>query len=271
MTAESIGARLRAARERAGLTTLQAASKLHLEPRLIEALEGDDFAVLGAPVYIRGHLKRYAELIGASSDELLDLYAKQEGAQQAPDITRVPQTPAAHAPRQLAGPVIAVIVAVTVIAGIWLALKGLPQANRPVASSSVTTSVPPAPAPETVAAETTSQELATTPAPVSAAAPAAQLAESIPAGPAGSLGLAFTAQSWVEVYDSRNARVSFGMGEPGTARSLGGSPPWRIVLGNVDAVSVRLDGRAIEVPESVRRGRTAHFRLATDGTVQGVP
>lgn len=269
MTAESIGARLRAARERAGLTTLQAASKLHLEPRLLEALEGDDFAVLGAPVYIRGHLKRYAELIGASSDELLDLYAKQEGAQQAPDITRVPQTPAAQAPRQLAGPVIAVIVAGTVIAGIWLALKGLPQASRPVAPTSAATNVPPAPAP--AQAKTPAPEPASPTALDPAAEPAAQVAESLPAGPPGSLGLAFIAQSWVEVYDSRNARVSFGMGEPGTARSLGGTPPWRIVLGNVEGVSVRLDGREIEVPEGVRRGRTAHFRLTTDGTVQGIP
>lgn len=270
---DSIGARLRAARERAGLTTLQAASKLHLEPRLLEALEGDDFAVLGAPVYIRGHLKRYAELIGASSDELLDLYAKQEGAHQAPDITRVPQTPAAQAPRQLAGPVIAVIVAGTVIAGIWLALKGLPQASRPVAPTSATTTVPPAPAPAPAPAQagTPVPEPESPPAIDPAAASAAQVAESLPAGPPGSLGLAFTAQSWVEVYDSRNARVSFGMGEPGTARSLGGTPPWRIVLGNVEGVSIRLDGREIEVPEGVRRGRTAHFRLATDGTVQGVP
>lgn len=269
MTAEGIGARLRAARERAGLTTLQAASKLHLEPRLLEALEADDFAVLGAPVYIRGHLKRYAELIGASSDELLDLYAKQQGEQQAPDITRVPQTPAAHAPRQLAGPVIAVIVAGAVIAGIWLALKGLPQASRPASSTPVAANVPSAPVPASVPADAPAPD-ASTPPP-DAAAPAAQGAENLPAGSAGPLALAFTEQSWVEVYDSHDARVSFGMGEPLTARSLGGAPPWRIVLGNVEGVSVRLDGREIEVPGNVRRGRTAHFRLAADGTVQGVP
>ena len=56
-----IGARLRAAREKRGLTLLQAAERLHLDVRVVEALEAGDFAALGADVYVRGHLRRYAE------------------------------------------------------------------------------------------------------------------------------------------------------------------------------------------------------------------
>ena len=57
---ERIGARLRSAREARGLTTLQAAEKLHVDARILEALEAEDFAALGAAVYVRGHLRRYA-------------------------------------------------------------------------------------------------------------------------------------------------------------------------------------------------------------------
>ena len=47
-----IGVRLRAARERKGLTVLQSAEKLHMDARLLEALEAGDFASLGADVYV---------------------------------------------------------------------------------------------------------------------------------------------------------------------------------------------------------------------------
>ncbi len=61
-----IGVRLRAAREKRGLTLLQAAERLHLDVRIVQALEAEEFAELGADVYVRGHLRRYAEAVGES-------------------------------------------------------------------------------------------------------------------------------------------------------------------------------------------------------------
>src|ERR1700729_3485815 len=91
MTGEAgIGARLRAARERRGLTTLQAAEKLHVDARALESLEAENFAALGADVYVRGHLRRYAELVGESPHELQDLYASSTPAVR-PDLTRIPR------------------------------------------------------------------------------------------------------------------------------------------------------------------------------------
>jgi cytoskeleton protein RodZ len=55
-----IGARLRSAREQRALTILQAAEKLHVDPRVLDALESEDFSSLGADVFVRGHLRRYA-------------------------------------------------------------------------------------------------------------------------------------------------------------------------------------------------------------------
>ncbi|TLZ15741.1 MAG: helix-turn-helix domain-containing protein, partial [Gammaproteobacteria bacterium] len=83
------GARLRDAREKQGLTLAQAAESLHLDPRTLEALEAEDFAALGADVYVRGHLRRYAELIGESPAQLQELYARSAPAAH-PDLTRIP-------------------------------------------------------------------------------------------------------------------------------------------------------------------------------------
>ena len=56
-TRAGIGTRLRAAREKKGLTLLQAAERLHLDSRILEWLEAENFAALGAPVYARGDRK----------------------------------------------------------------------------------------------------------------------------------------------------------------------------------------------------------------------
>ncbi|MGB6605215.1 MAG: helix-turn-helix domain-containing protein, partial [Steroidobacteraceae bacterium] len=84
--ARGIGARLRAAREKRGLTVLQAAEKLHVDARVLEALETGDFAALGAPVYVRGHLRHYAELVGEPPPQPGEINFAAPG----PDLTRIP-------------------------------------------------------------------------------------------------------------------------------------------------------------------------------------
>src|SRR3954465_15650323 len=87
----SIGERLRAGRERAGLSVAAAAEKLHLDPKVIESLEADRFAELGASVYVRGHLRRYADFVGEPGLELVQNYAAREARPPPPDLTRIPQ------------------------------------------------------------------------------------------------------------------------------------------------------------------------------------
>lgn len=261
---EGIGARLRAARERAGYSSLQAAAKLHLEPRMIEALEAEDFPVLGAPVYVRGHLRRYAELLDAPVGELLDAYAALVAASAPPDPARLKPTEPVRAPRQLAGPVVGVIVAATVIAGIWLALKGLPTATPPGAAPPPARAVPAA-------------ARATPPAPTAEsppAAPAQQLeagAAAVPAAGATRLRLAVKGDSWIEVYDAQGKRLYFDLARAPETLSLAGTAPLRVLLGYADGVAVEVDGRALEVPASVLRGRSASFILAPGGAVSAPP
>jgi cytoskeleton protein RodZ len=85
-----IGARLKAGRERADLSLVQAAELLHVDPNVIQALESEDFSALGAAVYARGHMRHYAELVKESAPELLALYAASVHAAAPPDLTRMP-------------------------------------------------------------------------------------------------------------------------------------------------------------------------------------
>src|SRR5260370_22955599 len=85
-----IGTRLRAARAKKGLPLLQAAQRMHVDARIVESLEAENFAALGAPVYARGHLRHYPESADESASELHQPYADATRAAPAqPDLTRI--------------------------------------------------------------------------------------------------------------------------------------------------------------------------------------
>ncbi|MGH8217466.1 MAG: helix-turn-helix domain-containing protein, partial [Steroidobacteraceae bacterium] len=116
----SLGARLRSAREQAGLTVIQAAERLHVDPQLIEALEGERFEEVGASVYVRGHIRHFAELVGESPEALQELYATSAHAALTPDLTRVPKGEASTgAPSVLLVPAVLVVAVVAVIGVVW--------------------------------------------------------------------------------------------------------------------------------------------------------
>jgi cytoskeleton protein RodZ len=119
-----IGDTLRNAREGMGLSLPQAAERLHVDAVIVDALETGRFAALGAPVFVRGHLRRYAELLGVSEAELQAQYAALQEASIQPDLTAVPHLPVLPPSR---GPVRWQLVALAVIlvlaAVAWWALQ----------------------------------------------------------------------------------------------------------------------------------------------------
>ena len=120
----SIGERLRAGRERAGLSMAAAAEKLHLDIKVIEALEADRFAELGASVYVRGHLRRYADFVGEPGAELVSSYTARESRPPPPDLTQIPQAERRADPRRLVTPLVGVACAAVLLLAIWWVLAG---------------------------------------------------------------------------------------------------------------------------------------------------
>ena len=128
--ANGIGARLQAARGRAGLSVPQAAERLHLDPAVIEALEKENFAALGADVYIRGHMRHYAMLVKESVPELLALYGSSAPVGAAPDLTMMPHAkPSSSFRAALLLTGLAVVIGVGLIGSIrWIYLDLHPPA-----------------------------------------------------------------------------------------------------------------------------------------------
>lgn len=82
---ESLGAWLTQVRTGYGAEQRDVAHHLGLNPTLIQAIETDDFARLGAPVFVRGYLSRYARLLNLPEQAVLERYRQQLGiTSQAP-------------------------------------------------------------------------------------------------------------------------------------------------------------------------------------------
>lgn len=71
---EKPGAKLKALREKAGHSTEYVANKLHLRVRVIELLEADAYDEMPEPVFIKGYLRAYANLLEVDSIPMLELF-----------------------------------------------------------------------------------------------------------------------------------------------------------------------------------------------------
>ncbi|HEY4973739.1 MAG TPA: RodZ domain-containing protein, partial [Steroidobacteraceae bacterium] len=145
----SPGARLAAAREQAGMTLVQAAERLRLDVATLQALEAGRFETLGATVFVRGHLRHYAELVGVPLDEIDAAYAASSAKLAAqPDLRRTTTLPGNAAPRGVSLPPRAALIGAIVlvlVALVWWAMRvpaGQRHAANPSASSPATS--PPA-------------------------------------------------------------------------------------------------------------------------------
>ena len=253
-----VGARLRGAREARGLTTLQAAEKLHVDARVLEALEADDFGALGAAVYVRGHLRRYAELIGEQYAELQSLYSGATPA-TGPDLTRIPRHVPPGPSSRLVALALVVLIGIAVAGLVWWLLT-LPAAKPQPVSAELPALEPGAPGAASAARLETAIAAAH-----SGAAPAAPAAEE------ARLALRFSEVSWVAVYDGSGRRLEEGFNAPHSTRTVSGPPPLKVVLGNAPGVALQLDGQKVALDGLVHRDGTARFVLDRSGHAAPVP
>ncbi|MHB8813292.1 MAG: RodZ domain-containing protein [Steroidobacteraceae bacterium] len=281
---EGIGARLRSARERSRLTILQAAERLHVDPDILEALEAENFAALGAPVYVKGHLRHYAELVGESPQALSELYS--QGARAAPpDLTRVPK-PVPDDAGRLVAPTVIVVIGFAVAGTVWWGLslshrQWLTTVPRPepVAVSAATPISPEAPAPPT---QPVRVALTGGAPPVQARAvvvpPAASAPETCPAAGTtpsshGEVEAVFTytADSWTDVCDATGRQLIYGLTSGPATRKLEGVPPLIVMLGDASGVTIEVGGRTASISRFVRSNHTARFMIAAGGRVLAAP
>jgi cytoskeleton protein RodZ len=65
------GERLHKARELRGLSIAQVAQELRLSERYVRAMEADDYSSLPESAFVRGYMRRYAQLVKLSPDDIV--------------------------------------------------------------------------------------------------------------------------------------------------------------------------------------------------------
>jgi cytoskeleton protein RodZ len=254
------GARLRDARERKGLKLLEVAERLHTDGRILEALEADDYAPLGADVYVRGHLRRYAEFLGESPAALPALYGGGALASR-PDLTRIPHEPGGTATRRVA-PALLGLAAFALVALLWRLVTVPGEKPQPLTGSVPTVPEAGAPAAGPVAGTAaTAAPGALERSASSAGAPSAQT----------QITLRFSGLSWVEVSDTTGRHLLEGLYAQDSTRTLSGAPPLRVTLGNAPAVSLQVNGAPVRLAGLERRDGSARVLIDSDGRASAAP
>ncbi len=265
--AASPGQSLQAARLRQEMTVQQVALDLHLDTWVIDALEADDYSAIGAPVFAKGHLRQYGELLGLDPDELLiGYYQTRETPAEHPVVSEVLNRRDDPGPslRWLLIVLLTILVAGAVVLGAWfLMLRAAPE-SEPAAGSAAQAPAAVVPEPATEFATAPSEpepDPATLPeseqldvTPPESAAPDVATAAEPPAGPEVTLQFSFVEDSWVEVYDAANNRIYFSLERQDTVATVSGIGPLRVFLGYAEGVTLDVNGRPFTIP----RGGPAH-------------
>jgi cytoskeleton protein RodZ len=276
------GERLAEARRAQQISVLEIAKELHLDEPKVRALERNEFDVLGAPVFAKGHLRKYAQLVQVDeSDVMADYYQLCRASAMPPVISTRPRSRREMSP----GPWIAVIVVIIVVATAywWFtsrpAVVEEPLQESMLQESMLQESMPQEPipreslpAPEAEALPVEEQETVEATDDDSAVLQSAvDTAETTDAdaaqGPEPGDGqmqmlITYSGDCWTEISDAKGRRLFFGLGTDGRTVELSGEAPFNVLFGNAANVSILVNGVERAISAAERRGNTARLTVA---------
>ena len=279
------GARLRSAREAAGLSLDQVAQQLKLAPRQVRALEDEDFAQLPGRTFARGFVRNYARLLNLDGDDLLSKLpdAAHAPALEAPALqptgAMIAELPTASAPKtnftRWLIPVLLVACIVAAAAYEWYrgglgaqgdaARSAPPDSPRAPAAAPASSTELPNPLAEKPASgaasesgvHTGSGEGGTVPA---ASAPTSSAAPAAGADSAAPLRLGYRGPSWTEIRDRDGQVLISRLVAAGSEQSVQGAPPFDVVIGNAHEVTLFYRGNPVDLSRYTRQN-VARLRL----------
>lgn len=284
-----VGERLRKAREDADIDINEMAGRLRLTSSQLEAIEAGQLDQFGASIYARGYVANYARQLGLRAEPLME---KLELADEKPPLTVAGAGPAAgqrlaeNVARVATYAVGTIVLALPVL---WWASEGSLDAlfGEPSAVSAPAEGADPGleadesaagrdREPEPEVADDAGRKRDDEPLMASMgmmrssrdqeAEPEETTAEDTEtvADPAPDrLVLEMHGDSWVEIRDSAGQRLEYDLLEADTTHEYTGSAPYRVLIGNVEGVSVRYNGEPFETAPFVQ-GNLARFEVGEE-------
>ena len=287
--AKSFGPWLRRQREGRDIELREIAKASKISVRYLEALESNRFESLPAEIFTKGFLRQYAGFVGLDAEEVVNYYlaakaaADDEKAEEVPDELRLERR---RAPSPVPYVLFALVVTALLVAVIWwlsqergaaggesttqsaVSSSADESSDRGIAQETVTEPASPetssdaataAPSETTTSSgSTTSQAAGTETAGASTDDAAAAAASSSPI----SLVLDFSAECWVEASIDGQPRIAE-MHVQGESLRLNADERIDLMVGNIEAVGLELNGRAWQPPGSGGPVRRLSIDLST--------
>ena len=288
---ESLGQRLRAAREARGMRCEEAAQKMRLPLATVQALETDRYERIGEGIYLRSYLSKYLHLLDLP--QVLAERVLNQPAEMPPLVTSgTISRPRYLFERYSSSALYLVLTAVIIVPAVWLAMRAgfetnfsqitpldTPEATTPPVQmsnsagsvGSTTTTQPDNTAQQAVAHSTDEPPLVASLAPFpaikhdGAESDPAERSESAPVAGIHSLRLTLAESSWVEIVAADGEKIEYGLLPAGTVRSYHSPKSIDVRVGNVNGATVEVDGKAQDLVP-FRHSNVAHFRLASGET-----
>jgi len=278
--AQQMGQHLRQIRENAGLSVDAVALKLRKPKNLIHSLEAGNWQ-LDAPIFVRGHVRSYASLLGVELTGLDRII----GDKPAPVTPMVSVGRGQQLVAWLGARTVYVVITVLLGVPVWIAAQRHlsapdtpPQAVTLVLPEVQPSSLP-TPLPEQDLPQAFGVSIANTPASPTETAPAPPLTAMAsllppatlpePASPASDIVLSVNQDSWVELYAPGGGSLEQKLINAGEVRRFAHGQLGRVVIGNVDGVTLRIGGEVRDL-SGVRRANVARFAVSSDGSIRPV-
>ena len=254
------GARLRKAREAAGMTEADVAARLKMPLSVVKSLEDENWDRLGAPVFVRGQLRSYSRLLGLAT---APVHAASGVAPVEPPVL-TPRTftpPMQRLAEQLARRFVYIVLTAVIAVPVWLA-------TRPHLGN-VAHDAAPLDVPANIGA------VGHKPSPVasSPADPSPLVASLAPlpahAGAVPALSLQFDGDSWIQVTAPDGRTLEESLLHAGDERAYDAGDVGRIVIGNAGVVRVRTDGQDVDLARYAR-SNVARFTVSSGGSLEPI-
>jgi cytoskeleton protein RodZ len=260
-----VGARLRKAREAAGLSIEDVSERLKMPVRVVQALEEEDWKRLGAPVFVRGQLRSYSRLLGLVTSTTI-------AASGIAPIEPTPIVARSYTPRtkrlveQGTRRLVYIVLTAAIVVPVWLATKPhLMGRSDPATVQSLDAPVPSA----SLAVDAPGQDdapVAQEPTVVASMTPSLTPRQ---AAANDALVLRLTGDSWVQVLATDGRTLEKGLLSAGQVRTYKAADVGKVILGNAQAVVVQRGERTQDLAP-FQRANVARFTVSSDGSLAPV-
>ncbi|MFL2482510.1 MAG: helix-turn-helix domain-containing protein [Woeseiaceae bacterium] len=262
----SCGQELSKRRQKRDLSINDVAREIKIESSVIKKIESDEFHSIGAPVFVKGYLRQYSNLVGADDDLIIKKYNKLNPEHDTLPIVNDSATQISKfivTPKSL---ILGLFGMILLLILTFLVLNIIDKEENSIVSTNEI------PVIETEETEIQSEDdqiffeensiVSTNEIPV---IETEDLTELNSLEPLLNITIFYNGLCWTEIFDSNGERLFFGLGDPQKNVSVNGTAPFDVMLGAADNLeSIQVDGEEYTITNPVRRGEVMRFQVLSD-------